>query len=385
MKAILKHALIIYLACMTLLFTSSCEKEPLVPDGLPPITETKVHIDEFAEAIENGYANGFVGFQYTIAQNGLHKHSNALGKASLSVNGEDYDYENYHRKSLQSCSKTISAAALIFELKKNNVDPGEAIDKYLPERWNTEHVKNITFHELLRHRSGLRGTHDLYEQMKVYLEAGDFESKSYKYANINFSLMRILIPNINEESRTNLNHLYGTHGEDTYAWQVAQSYLFDCRENILKPSGINAAVAPTPWDSLEVLDNVKHYNYSDQSLAGYEFTDQILKTGAGGWYMNAQEYAAFLSHLTEDAFDIPIASDLMDNEYGMYDGTWDGVEYYTHNGAFTKGDGRGARALWVYIPSTGIIVTVQINSGSNAHSMNDLLGGILQAHNEAYY
>ncbi|MEM7104823.1 MAG: serine hydrolase domain-containing protein [Bacteroidota bacterium] len=385
MKHLLLKTSLIAFPILLLIGVSSCEK-PTVPQppNPNPTTGKTVHLDELIEDFEAEIPFGFVGFQYTIAQNGSEEHTNSFGKASLIVDGTEYDYENYHRKSLQSCSKTITAAAMIFELNKNNVSVHDSIYKYLPERWDTEAVRDITFDELLRHESGFRGTYDWYGMMRSYVEDSTFASKNYVYANVNFSMMRILIPNINEESRANLENLFGTHGEDTYEWQIAQSYLFDVRQNLMIPSGVDPDVAPAPWDT-DVIDKVRHYNFMDQSLSGYLFNDQTMMAGAGGWYMNSYEFAAFLSHLMEDQFVYAQSETLMDREYGMFLGAFNGTDYYTHNGSYTSDDGRGTRALWVYVPFTKVLLTVQINSGSNLYSLDEVLQAFMQAHNDSYY
>ena len=372
-----KAAGLALLAFFILPFTG-CKKEDT-------IVNKSFHFEEMGQALEDQFGPGCVGFQYTIAHKGAPKVSDAIGKAGLASNGVDIDYTETHRKSVHSCSKTITAAALMHALTINNVNPGASIADYLPGRWDTSNVDEVTFLQLMRHESGFRGTRDTYTSMKNYIQDSAFSSKVYTYANVNYSLMRILIPNIDPASRAQLETIYQSQGETEYNEEVSERYIQYVRDNVLVPSGVSSDVGPLIWDAAQIATPTYNYNFADQSIAGYAHSDQTLLTGAGGWYMNAYEYAGFLAYLTEGELANINMQTMMDFEYGMFDRNRNGVTYYTHNGAFTGGDGRGGRAIWVYIPSNKVIVTVQINSGTNAFSIQSLENAIIDEYQDSYY
>ena len=153
------------------------------------------------------------------------------------------------------------------------------------------------------------------------------------------------------------------------------------RDRILVPSGISDDVAPKIWDQNQFSIPVYHYNLSDQSNPGYTHTDQTLLTGAGGWYMNARELAAFITFLSTNNLQNIDYNWMSNNELGMYSGIRSGVNVITHNGASrTRADGTGGRSIWVHIPESDVIVTIQINSATNNFTMEEVLQTIVDGY-----
>ena len=366
--------------------SSSCEKDPILP---PVITEKSVHFDELAENLEEAFAGKCVGFQYTVAQNGMEEISDAIGHAILSIDGTETDYDNTHRKSVHSMTKTMTAAATLHALTQYDIDLDASIAPYLPERWSLDpKVEQITFRELLTHKSGLRGTRDTYDQMQAYMETGDFAEKdvpaSVGYANVNFTLMRILIPMMSPIVNPALNDVLNSDGGEAFDQMVSAGYVAYVRNTVLIPSGLSDEMGPYLWDT-EAEDATRNYNFSDLSLNGYIHTDVTLTTGAGGWLMNARDYAAFITHMVYDQLENVDASVMLNEELGLFNTSFQGVNCYTHNGGFKDTEGRGGRAEWIHIPGTGVTMVVQINSENNDFSGSDIPNMMMSAYLEAYY
>jgi D-alanyl-D-alanine carboxypeptidase len=363
-----------------------CEDEIVGP---PDITEKSVHFDELATNLEEAFDGNCVGFQYTIAKDGIEQVSGAIGHAILPIDGEETFYDITHRKSVHSMTKTFTAAATVHALDQYGINLDASIAPYLPDRWELDpKVEDITFRELLTHKSGLRGSRDTYDQMKEYMESGDFAEKdvspSVGYANVNFTLLRIIIPMMSPIVNPALNEVLNTDGPEMFDLMAANGYIAYVRNTVLIPAGVDDEVGPYLWDT-EEEDATRNYNFADLSLNGYFHTDVTLTTGAGGWLMNTRDYAAFITHMVYGALD-GVDKDLMlDEELGLFNTSFQGVNCYTHNGGFTDGLGRGGRSEWIHIPGTGITMVVQINSANNAFSGSDIPNMMMNAYIASYY
>ncbi len=359
----------------------SCQKKPVDIN----IKNKSYHFDEMGKKLESKLGSGCVGMQYSITENGQLRTENAIGLRVLPIDGLELPYTTTTRKSVHSCSKTITAVALVAQMNKYNVKLDDAIGDFLPERWNLNpSMSSITFRNLLTHRSGLTGTRDDFASMKEYMtSSGIFlPTANAVYANVNYSLLRLIIPMINPSIKNDINNNY----TDTYADQtLSNAYVNIVRELVLIPSGINAAVAPAIWDGSATLGPTRNYNFSDQSVSGYTHTDQTLLTGAGGWYMNTNEYAAFLAHLFGNKIPNVDATMLMNNRLGMWNGNWNETNFFDHNGSITSTLGRGGVCQWIHIPTSNITMVVQINSQNNNFSASQLKTMMIETINESYY
>lgn len=369
----IKKGLILLTLTTTILF-SSCYK-----------TAKVVHPEMIGQYLEQELGPGCVGMQYAIAKGGNLAINKAIGKAGLASNGVDIDYHKFHRKSVHSCSKTITAAALMHVLKGNQVSVDAEIKDYLPSRWDTKGIDGVTFRELLTHTSGFRGTRDTYASMRSYIEAGVFQTKGYSYANVNYSLMRILIPNINSSIRTLIENVFASYGEIDYAETVSNLYVSYVRDNILVPAELSPNVAPKIWDQDQFPTPLYHYNFANQSITGYSHSDQTLLTGAGGWYMNAKEYTGFIVYATAGEIPGLDFSQMEKEELGLYNVTKYGATYYTHNGASPVSNGRGGYCVWVNIPATQTVMVVQVNSRNNTFNVQQLEQTMIEAYLASIY
>ncbi|MCB0703728.1 MAG: beta-lactamase family protein [Saprospiraceae bacterium] len=377
------NQILLFTSLFILVLSPSCKKDPIV------LNNKSIHFDVLAQNLEDAFGPGCVGFQYSISQNGTLKTENAIGKAILAIDGPETNYTVNHRKSVHSMTKTITAAAMVHALEANGISVDAFIAPYLPERWElSPEVDDITFRELLTHKSGLRGTRDSYESMKTYMEAGGFSTKdvstSVGYANVNFTLMRILIPMTSPIVNPALNDVLNTQGGESFDNMVSQGYIAYVRNTVLIPAGVDEEVGPYLWDTDEA-EATRNYNFSNQSLNGYIHTDQTLLTGAGGWYMNTHDYSAFLAYLFHSQLPGIDQDEMISGELGMYVGKYGSLDYYTHNGAINNALDQGGRAEWIQIPSSDVTMVVQINSAENAFSTSEITGMMLDAYLDSYY
>lgn len=369
---------------LVIIVVPACEKEKEL--AIPV-----VHFDEYEDYLLSNVAPKCVGMQYCFSQNGQLVLNNATGKSRLPANGGNISFHPLQRKSLHSVSKTITAMAMLFELTYRNVDVHSPVLPFLPSDWNIDpdlRIMNPTFHQLLTHTSGLKGTLDSYSAMKKYIAEDVLLDtvKNWDYQNVNYTLMRILINNIGPGFRATNDAYLQQNGETEFARYLAEGYVTRVALRLEGDAKLPAAISPKVWDSAEFPVPVYMYDFANLSTPGYVHTDQTLFCGAGGWYMNSKELNQFLSYLVQDQIPHVSWNVMKTNEYGCYEKEKKGIKYYTHNGASgSRADNCGGRSVWVYFPDKEVIVSIQINSSNNAFTMAELEDMVVDGYIASYH
>jgi CubicO group peptidase (beta-lactamase class C family) len=367
---------------------SSCSKKDDVQ--MPKI---KLHnFEVMGEKIEEFIGPHCVGMGYAIVQNGSLKKTGSTGHRRLPSNGGFLDYTPHTRQTIFSTTKTITAATTIAVLRKYNKTPDERIKSYFPAFGDTSAVPNdITFGDLMNHRSGFSGTKDRFESMKNYIEAGEFGPRGeYDYANINYTLLRLLVPMINPFIR-NLTMGVGSAGSENFV--LSSAFVQMARENVTIPANINQSAGPSIWDMADVSSATRLYDFENQATPGVyilasdaELHDFTELCGGGGWYLNTIEMASIIDKLMRKKLNPLIDTDVMkSNQYGVFynsNNTAGVGNYYVHTGL--SGSAPGGLTIWVYLENFGISVVVFTNSSNNPVLGNSLLNEVLSAIAESY-
>ncbi len=119
-----------------------------------------------------------------------------------SIDPADGDARAWSASQIQhvaSVSKLPTAIAMTKLLRDNQISSGAAIGKYFPPTWTVgPNVGDVTFAQLLTMTSGIDNGATDYQAMKTQVANGVLKSSvgTYKYANMNFSLCRILLTTI---------------------------------------------------------------------------------------------------------------------------------------------------------------------------------------------
>src|SRR5262245_36859689 len=249
----------------------------------------------FAKKLDDQLIGKAVGYEYAIYQGETLCGSGADGYAVIS---SKTPMTPDRRITVMSMSKTITATAFMRALEivnaaGANITIDSKIAPYLPLAWaHGPHVNEMTFKQLLTHTSGLRSVadEDLFESLQQTIANGSTDAnwKQPKYQNSNFSLFRILIPNL----------LYGVavSGGSIPAGQspghyTARLYFNFVRDKVLGPVGLsNVSLVPNGPE-----EAIKYYNFNDTSTpyVAPDFNWYLQRVGAGHWFMSAKEYARF--------------------------------------------------------------------------------------------
>jgi CubicO group peptidase (beta-lactamase class C family) len=290
-----------------------------------------------------------------------------------------YGYQDINRKipvdsqtifMLASVSKTVTAAALMQLFSKGKFNLDDNINQYLPFKIKNPNFPNnqITFRQLLRHRSSIIDNYDYLNQfweinkgdptitlgkfLKEYLAAEgenfnkeknfakDRPGTSFSYSNIGYALIGYLVECISKMPF------------DKY-----------CNENIFKPLNMN----DTAWylKSLDTSKIAKPYYFSDslQQYVSYGFGG-FPDYPAGELRTTLNSFSHFLIGWTQDGkwnntsvFDSVAVQTLTPSDFSLGWHTWFiYVLDNEHLGYSHEGGGGGASTYTLFSDKMGIIL-----------------------------
>ncbi|MET7000519.1 serine hydrolase domain-containing protein [Chitinophaga defluvii] len=379
MRTLFAHAMIAMLLAGTL--CTSCKKPVDV------IVNKGFDAELFAKNMTASLEGKTVGYSFAIAQDGKIVKYGVGGSARLATNSPQLDYLLTTRQATGSCSKTITALALLQALEKTSQDEDVYLADLLPGNWNI-HEKNrkIKVADLLAHKSGLTYFGDDYASLRKCMATattGFGEDIHYKYNNVNYLLCRVLIPCV-VAGKGPFSVLSDIDADEA----VSQIYRNYVRETIFKAAGLPdyKKIDIGPWndggpinEKRPALNMTMYYNFSKPALKGMMKYTTYLESGAGGWYMSAPEVAQVL--LTAEAGKY-VSTDMlkrMKSGFMGFDNKIDGEHgsYYWKNGYWYDNEKRGIYAVIMHFPNN-----VQIAWHTNSIETN--IGGPLDITGKAY-
>jgi CubicO group peptidase (beta-lactamase class C family) len=254
-------------------------------------------------------------------------------------------------------TKTLTAMAFLKLAQQKGLHTTDRIAKYLPPAWvQGAGINQITFGDLLTHRSGIVGlgsncqngsfTENIYSGLRQLIAKGVTARGNYCYQNANFGLFRVLVPSI-------LGYQF-TGNETTDASATEKQYLTFLQQEIFEKAGIsNVAVTypagnPTYTYSVPISDFQSGWNPGNfaSTLGGY------------GMYLTAAEagkiYASALSASNNAVLPDALSDSLLIKNLGCYKVTSGTGTYYYHDGWWYSGlsaTGQGLRTIWMKLPN----------------------------------
>jgi CubicO group peptidase (beta-lactamase class C family) len=335
----------------------------------------------FAKKIDDQLLAGTIGYQYAIYVGEELAASGSGGKAVLSP---AKPMSPDHKMTLASMSKTLTAAAMLKALEvRNAAGAGLTIDSlvhpFLPNGWlRGPHVHEMTFRHLLKHTSGLRpvADEDLFVSLRQTVANGSTDTNWNKgeYQNCNYSLLRVLVPNVllNRDAATTM-----PEGEDPGRY-TARMYFNFVRDRVLAPVGLDTrSLAPVlPQEANAYYHYVTKAVYLDP-----DFDWHLQRVGAGHWFMSAKDLARWIAGLRNGRVLSPASFQQMTSlELGMYraDASVGGPDW-NHNGGF-ENSGAGMEGDWVMLPNGVTAVCMRNSIGGVKKSSYQI---IVNAHNSA--
>lgn len=275
-----------------------------------------------------------IGYTAALVQNGnlINSATWAFGSRRTGADAPFIFSSTGFEMNIASISKMITAAAVLHRLQTpvlgKMVSIDDPIGPYLPHEWaRGDGVDDITFRELMTHRSGLANNNTQgatsfsalqnFVATDITMGLDSDGMYPYLYQNANFALFRIILPYMN--ATLNIEN-GGQHCNDTEeptlcpdatANSTAAAYRAYVQCSIFRPMGLSQPdIDPLDLDlTCEGPDLAQNpdegwetrlYWQPTPALLGADPGDWTLIGGAGGWYMSAIELARFLAYLQYD-------------------------------------------------------------------------------------
>jgi hypothetical protein len=252
---------------------------------------------------------------------------------------------------IASLSKTITAIAMTKLLNGLGIAFGTAISPYLPTYWSQgPDINLITFSDLLTHTSGLTSDATDYESMKAAIATGVTTHGTYKYANMNFSLCRILLAVLNGNISVNFMFPPFLSGLIDPLWDLITIDAFQgyVATSVFTPAGSAAHLVHQEGDALA-------YDYpTNPGEIGWNDGDLTTTSGAAGWHMSVNQLLDVMGTFRRAGTIVTtqLAQTMLDDGFAVdwTEGTTAGGSYYAKNGLWENGNGQLEQGVSFYLP-----------------------------------
>jgi hypothetical protein len=306
----------------------------------------------FERNLRAALAGKTVGYAYSIGNEGKVDRQAGVGSARVTPDNPVTPQSATKVMTVASISKPVTAAATLRLLEQKHISVDSPIGQWLPVAWKRgTGVDSITFRELMTHRSGLLQNYQTATGTSAGVSTGSWGniriavgqnvgSKSYKYANMNFSIFRILVPKI--AYGLDLSKLYDAPPPNVTAAQI--DYLTGLAFLAYLKPVLALAGAPVSCSNSDP-NPTKLYVYPTAGQAGWGPADYVSGCGGYGYNMSANGIASFISHVRyTDKLVSPAARSLMfDEKVGLQ--AYNGAHgtYHGHGAVWAQSGGRGMR------------------------------------------
>ena len=190
-----------------------------------------------------------------------------------------------------SVSKFVTAVATIRLLRSSNISLKTPIADFLPQYWPTGvGVDAITFHDLLRHKSGLGGLLNFggtfssgpsdFATAKAQIALGNYGTGTHDYKNVNFAVLRVLFATLTGTLDPGFDGgtLSPPIPNDTlWNFTSATAYCNYVNDMVFEA----ASIAPREFKADDIA--AKAYG-TPPKAPGFRIEDDIADAGSSGWH-----------------------------------------------------------------------------------------------------
>ncbi len=323
-----------------------------------PDPSTQPLPEVFAQKMEDTLKDRGIGYAFAIYEGTqlMAKGSGGFQSRSNDPEGQK-DFTPDTKMHIASMTKTLSAMAFLKTANQKGVKTTDLIAPYLPPTWQLgAGISQITFGDLLTHKSGIKGlsgsclngsdSENNYDGLKKIIALGVTSRGTYCYQNANFGLFRVLIPRI-------LGYTF-TGKDATDDAQTQQRYLAFLQQEIFEKAGIQNVVTTFPANNPTYTYNVP----ITTAQKGWNPGNFSQVFGGYGMYLTATEagkiYASALSSGTNEVLTTALADSLIVKNLGCYKASSGLGTMVYHDGLWfdwINPVGRGLRTLWVKFPN----------------------------------
>jgi len=202
-----------------------------------------------------------------------------------------------------SLSKVLTTVALLQALERRGLTIDQKIAPFLYPDWpRGPNIEEITFKDLVTHRSGFRGAlgpsdshypdcgSTLYSNLKAQIAFGVEPADRLVplYCNSNIGLIRELLPLLQGRK-----DIAAERDESKRAKKSSQFYIDYMNEHVFR----RILGGPRACKRTSRSDYALAYSSPDDSTPGHEWSDGTLICGASNWVLSAKDLHALLSAL----------------------------------------------------------------------------------------
>ncbi len=326
------HSFFLILTTGMTLLTSACQKT-----ASDDLCAPSLNLEVFDSQLRSNLQTGLKGYTYLIMRDGQVKFTHSEGHARSPQDGLQ-PWDEFQTMHVASISKTISTVAALRLLKMKGLEPTEPIYKWLPPDWEIgNNVKNITFSDLMSHRTGFQMVlkkdstlSTTYLGLKKLIAEGANTMKTRKYSNVHHALLRIILPLVADYP--DISRYVGN--ENLYA----QRYEQLVNQLVFQPLGITASLKDDDPNG-----GVLAYSSASDPSGEFETFNYQQTAGGYGWVLSARDLAKFWAYLwhSEVLLDESQRDYMKWKELGLYNsGDFSHGRYYCKLGGwFRKPEG----------------------------------------------
>jgi hypothetical protein len=346
---------------------------PIAPQNFVGLT--RLDVNTFGSNFHTYIKDQVVGYYIEVRQNGTPVYAKAWNWAQTPSDASK-PWGAQSRQHIASVSKFITAVGLVRVLDSKNISYDAKIIDYLPTYWSKgTNINQITFRELLQHKSGFYtgSSASDYFTMKGKVAAGvtttgTYAIGTYHYENMNYGLDRILIPIIlGQVSKDATWNVLGININDQ-AWDMVTIQLYQqwIQTILLTPAGVtDASFAPVVGSS-----QVLAYRFPAGNNKGWNSGDLSTMAGGAGWHMTPQDVLNAMYHARNDPNVLPAGKCqyMLDNYFGVDQQFQTAVgNIYNKVGNWSDGNSDQEQCVAYFFPA-GMECVVFVNSPINTQN-----------------
>jgi CubicO group peptidase (beta-lactamase class C family) len=323
----------------------------------------KLNVGAFGTTMHTILKANVTGYMLQVRQNGNLIY-NLIWDYAQTPADQNKGWNQDTRMHVASVSKFLTAVGMVKTLDAKGISYDAKIIDYLPTYWSKgANINKITFRHLLTHKSGFStgGSSTDYAFMKSKVAAGVAGVGSSDYENMNFGLMRILIPIIN--GNVNKGAIFIDNASlNNQVWDAVTLYHYKnyMQAKVFTPAGVNnVEFAPIPGSK-----NALAYQFPHSNNQGWNSGNLASVAGGAGWRLSTRELLNVMDAVRRKNTILPAAKAqyMLDNYFGIDQAiSTPAGKLYNKNGRWGTGDGKSEQCVAYFLPN-GMEVAVFVNS-----------------------
>jgi CubicO group peptidase (beta-lactamase class C family) len=250
-------------------------------------------VNGFGNALDAALQNNVSGYVICLRQHGRTICTRQWNWAKTPIDGSE-SWTPQISMHIASCSKLITAMALIKALDERQIKDITPIIGFLPSYWvKGPNIDQITFHNLLTHTSGFNTGQSNCDFlfMQDAVSAGVTGVGEYHYQNMNYGLCRILLATIVGDIAppTTFNiPVIDDSNNAVWDYLTIHSFVRYVQEHVFGPSDVSDATLDHP-DTCALA-----YPFPLDDSNGWNSGNLTTVLGAAGWHMTVEDLLAIM-------------------------------------------------------------------------------------------